>query len=142
MKDSRSRQFAIFLLAGGVAAAMNIGSRIMFSWAGISLGYAIVLAYLVGMTVAFALTRHYVFERSGRAPQHEYVRFALVNAGALAQVWLVTIGLSRVVFPRIGWTFMSDTVAHSIGVASPAITSYIAHKYYTFARISDPRTEE
>ena len=53
------------------------------------------LAYLVGMTIAYLLNRLFVFERSGRAVADEYVRFGIVNLVALAQVWIVSVGLAR-----------------------------------------------
>ena len=47
----RSRQFLVFLLTGGIAAAVNFGSRILYNqWMGFSA--AIVLAYITGMVAA------------------------------------------------------------------------------------------
>jgi putative flippase GtrA len=62
----------------------------------------------------------------------EYARFALVNAVAFAQVWLVSVGLARLVFPAIDFTWQAETVAHVIGVVSPIVTSYIGHKHFSF----------
>jgi len=58
-----TRQFAGFLVAGGIAAAANVGSRILFSRL-VGLELAVILAYLVGMTVAFVLMRAAVFPPS------------------------------------------------------------------------------
>jgi hypothetical protein len=62
----------------------------------------------------------------------EYARFALANAVAFAQVWLVSVGLARLVFPAIGFRRHADTVAHLIGLASPVWTSYLGHKHFSF----------
>lgn len=124
-------QFVRFLLTGGVAAAVNILSRIALSLA-IPFEVAVVLAYLVGMTTAYVLARLFVFDRSGAPVHHEYLRFAVVNVVALIQVWLVSVGLANWLFPAIGFTWYPELVAHMIGVISPVATSYYGHKLFTF----------
>jgi len=127
------RRFALFLLAGGTSAVFNIVSRVVFSQA-VRYEIAVVLAYLVGMTIAYTLNKLFVFERSGRAVADEYVRFGIVNLVALAQVWIVSVGLARFLFPALGFTWHADTVAHVIGVAVPVVTSYFGHKHFSFAK--------
>ena len=126
------QRFLLFLFAGGTAAAVNVLSRIAFNWV-TSYAVAIVVAYLAGMTTAYVLNRAFVFEASGRGMHNEYLRFALINLVAVAQVWIVSVGLARVVFPWFGVTWHADTVAHVIGVAVPIFTSYLGHKHFTFA---------
>lgn len=127
-----SRQFGAFVIAGGIAALANWLSGIALSFV-VGLELAVVLAYLVGMTVAYILNRQMVFARSGRPVADEYVRFCVVNMVALVQVFLVTIGLSRWGLPALGVTFYPDAIAHAIGVASPVLTSYFGHKMFTFS---------
>src|SRR5947209_14023526 len=91
-------RFLSFLVVGGLAAAVNIVSRMVFNQVTVYEA-AIVLAYLCGMTTAYLLNRTFVFEPSGRPRTHEYIRFALVNLAAVAQVWLVSVGLYRLLFP-------------------------------------------
>lgn len=131
-----TRQFAAFVLAGGIAALVNWLSRIGFSTI-MSLELAVVFAFLIGMTTAYSLNRFFVFEKSGRSMHDEYGRFVLVNMVALAQVFVVTIGLSRAVFPFVGLSWHPQEIAHAIGVASPILTSYIGHRYFTFAAKRD-----
>ncbi|MCD1634197.1 GtrA family protein [Martelella mediterranea] len=125
--------FMRFLFAGGVAALVNILTRIELSN---FMGFtpAIIIAYLFGMTTAYVLMRAFAFERSGRHLHQEYIRFGLVNLFALFQIWLISVGLEDYVFPWIGFVRHSETVAHSIGVLSPTITSYFLHKYFTFSK--------
>ena len=125
-------RFVRFLFAGGVAAAVNIATRVGFS-ALMSYGWAILAAYLCGMTTAWGLSRLLVFEPSGARWTHEYGRFALVNVVAAAQVWLISEGLAQWLFPANGMTFHPDLVAHGIGVVVPVFTSYIGHKHFSFA---------
>ncbi len=68
----------------------------------------------------------------GRASR-QTLRFALVNLVALAQVWVVGVGLARIVFPKIGFVWHAELVAHIIAVLSPVLTSYFAHKHFSFA---------
>jgi putative flippase GtrA len=93
---------------------------------------AVVLAYLAGMVTAFLLSKVWVFETSGRSAGEEFAGFALVNAIAAAQVWLVSVGLAEWLFPWAGFTWHAELVAHVIGVASPVVTSYFGHKYISF----------
>ena len=124
-------RFALFVGAGGTAAIVNIASRIVLSFA-MPYEVAIVVAYLFGMTTAYALNKLLVFERSGRTVADEYLRFSVVNAIALAQVWAVSVGLARFVFPWAGFTWHAETVAHVVGVIVPVFTSYLGHKHFSF----------
>lgn len=127
------REFFTFLATGAFAAACNWLSRIFFSIY-MKLEFAVVAAYLFGMTVAYILSRIYVFEKSGRSVSDEYTRFALVNVVALFQVWLVTIGIAKYFLPALGWSWHANEIAHAIGVASPVFTSFVGHRYFTFSR--------
>ena len=131
--DARARtaQFARFLAAGGLAAVANILSRIGFChW--VALPVAVVLAYLVGMAVAFVLMRRYVFP-PGRAGVHrQIVVFALVNIAAVIQTLVVTLLLADVVLPWVGVRSYVDLIAHVVGVGVPIVTSFIGHKRWSF----------
>ena len=128
-----SKTFRNFLLVGGVAAAANWGSRFAFERV-MDLTLAVVAAYLVGMTTAYLLNRLFVFEASGRKVADEATRFAIVNLFALVVVWVITVGLARWFFPLIGFTWHAEAVAHGFGVLSPAVTSYLGHRHFTFAK--------
>jgi putative flippase GtrA len=129
--------FLRFVVSGGIAAGANIAARIGLSQI-MAYEWAVVLAYLVGMATAYALMRAFVFERSGRSAAGEAGRFVLVNLVALAQVWIVSVGLARWLFPAVGFAWHADTVAHVIGVLSPIGTSYLGHKLFTFGRRHQP----
>lgn len=128
-----SAQFVKFLITGGIAAFVNVASRYVLNRV-VQFEVAVALAYLVGMTTAYVLTRNFVFEDSGRAVATEFRRFATVNLFGLVVVWIVSVGLARLVFPAIGFVWHADDVAHLIGVLAPAVTSYLGHKHYTFGR--------
>ena len=126
-------EFVRFVAVGGTAAAVNVGTRVGFS---LFMPYelALVPAYLCGMATAFLLSRRFVFAGAAGGRVHgQALRFTLVNLVALAQVWLVSVVLARLVFPYLGFAFHPDTVAHMIAVASPIVTSYFGHKHFSFA---------
>lgn len=125
------QEFVSFLVTGGIAALVNLGTRIALNLF-MPFEMAVILAYLCGMTTAYVLVRKFVFERSGRAVHDEYLRFTLVNVVAVLQVWIVSVGLADFAFPRLGFGHLY-TVAHVIGIAIPVFTSYIGHKRFSFA---------
>ena len=128
---SERTRFIRFLVTGGLAAGTNILSRALLDRLVIyEIGVA--LAYLIGMTTAFILARLFVFDGRNGEVRGQYMRFALVNVFAFAQVWLVSIGLDRFVFPALGWTWHTANLAHAIGVISPVVTSYIGHQKFSF----------
>lgn len=127
-----SKPFIRFAISGGIAAGVNILSRIALSQV-MPYSVAVAIAYLIGMTTAYVLMKLMVFEKSGQRVHHEYVRFTLVNAVAFAQVWLISMVLAHYLLPAIGVGTHAETVGHVIGVSSPIVTSYFMHKYFTFA---------
>lgn len=125
------RNFGLFVVAGGIAAAANYGSRFAFSlW--FSYPVAIVLAYLVGMMVAFVLMRQYVFDAVGRELLPQIVKFVGVNALAVIQTLVVSLLLARWILPAMGVVHYVEAIAHAVGVAVPIATSYVLHKHATF----------
>ena len=133
MSQLIGREFLRFVLAGGLGALSNLGSRWLLSLVA-SYEIAVALAYLVGMATAYVVFRLYVFAASGKPVRTEVTWFAIVNLLALIQVWLVSVGLYRYGLPAIGWEWHADLVAHAFGVISPIIASYAGHKYLTFGK--------
>lgn len=126
-----SRQFLLFLVAGGLAAGVNFGSRIVFS---LVMPYvpAIVLAYCVGMVTAFALNRRFVFTDAGGSLRRQGAWFAVVNIAAVLQTIVVSLLLRDWVLPAMGVDFHPETIAHAVGVIVPVFVSYVGHKKLTF----------
>lgn len=130
-------QFARFVLVGGLAALANVLSRYAFN---LAMPYvpSIVLAYLVGMATAFALNRRFVFEGATRPLRGQVLWFTAINAAALLQTLAVSLLLSRILLPELGWTFHPETIAHMVGVVVPVFTSYLGHRHLTFSRSDRP----
>jgi putative flippase GtrA len=127
----RSRQFIVFLITGGLAAAVNFGSRILYNeWVGFSA--AVILAYITGMITAFALARTFVFSDSSRSLQSSAFYFALVNIFAAAQTWIISMALAFHTLPALGFENYLREIAHAVGVIVPVFTSFLGHKYLSF----------
>lgn len=132
MRDFFSRQFAAFLITGGIAAVVNFLSRILYNqWTGYSA--AIVLAYITGMITAFVLAKKFVFAASTQATYRSAVIFAAVNVVAVAQTWAISLILADYALPSLGLTNFTHEIAHAMGIAAPVFTSYLGHKYFSFA---------
>ena len=126
------RQFLTFLAISGFAAAVNFCVRFPIDYF-TSFEAAVVFAYMLAMTTAFLLNRRFTFNATAHSWRQQYWRFFIVNMIALAQVFLVTVGLARIAFPAMGFHWHEEAVAHAIGLASPVLTSYLGHKHFSFA---------
>ncbi|MEO7917313.1 MAG: GtrA family protein [Dokdonella sp.] len=127
-----SRQFFGFVLVSGIAGLANFGSRFLFSMA-MPYWAAICSAFVIGLTTAFVLNRRFIFAGSTQSTRSQALRFLLVNLAALVQTLAVSLLLARSLLPLIGWQWHPEAVAHAVGIAIPAITSYLAHKHWTFS---------
>ena len=128
---SQRREFILFLITGGLAALINIASRIGFSTV-VRFELAVLLAYGVGMLTAYLLARRFVFVDSRTSIRRSFAAFALVNLFAVLQTWLVSMGLRNWLLPLLGIVFFRDLLAHGIGVAVPVVSSYFGHKHISF----------
>ena len=126
-----SRQFLGFLLTGGIAAAVNFGSRLLYDDV-VSFAWAVALAYLTGMATAFLLARAFVFGRGGQSTGQSALWFTAVNGVALLQTWVVTLLLARWALPGLGMERHVDELAHAVGIVVPVLSSYWGHKHLSF----------
>lgn len=126
----RSR-FLRFLLVGGLAAGVNIGSRILLSlW--LPYPVAICGAFVVALSTAFLLNRSFVFAQGADAAHVQAMWFTLVNLAALVQTLAVSLLLARYLLPMLGVVRGAETIAHAVGVAVPIFSSYLLHQRLSF----------
>ena len=121
----------MFLFTGGVAAIVNVISRVGFSQL-LRFELAVLLAYCVGMLTAYVLARKFVFLQSRTSVRRSFAAFALVNLFAVLQTWLVSVGLRNWLLPLLGIVVLTDLLAHGIGVAVQVLSSYFGHKHISF----------
>jgi len=130
MRSFVSREFLTFLLTGGVAAAVNFGSRIVYNrW--LDFSSAVVLAYLTGMVTAFILARRFVFTQGSQSVQRSALFFVMVNGVAVLQTWAISMALYYLL-PMAGVTRWVPEIAHAVGIVVPVFTSYLGHKRFSF----------
>lgn len=127
-------QLPRFLVAGGIAAAANFGSRLLFSLV-MPFEFAVVCAFFVGLGTGFVLARQFVFAASERGLGSEILRYVAVNLVALLQTWVLSVYLAAVLAPHTG-VQLAQSLAHAAGILLPVASSYIGHKYFTFRATS------
>lgn len=124
-------EFLRFLIAGGIAAGANFGSRFVFSMF-LDYGFAVFFAYLVGMLVAFLLMRGHVFDAKSGPLAPQVAKFVGVNVVAVLQTLVISLVLARWLLPSLGIVEHAEALAHLVGVLVPVVTSYFGHKFLTF----------
>jgi putative flippase GtrA len=130
-----SREFLKFLAAGGTAAAAQWLSRFGFSQI-VEFGWAVALAYLVGLTTAFVLNKLFVFGASDRTVAQEMTYFALVNAVSFPIVWVVSIVFGEYLLPQFMSKPLAEALGNGVGIISPVGLSFVLHKFFTFRKVA------
>lgn len=132
-REFMNSQFLRFLVSGGIAAAANFGSRLLYEHGlGISYSTAIVLAYITGMAVAFLLYKKHVFEPGKHPTSKEVAHFCIINLLAVIQTLIISLALADYILPALSVDALRKEIAHAIGIAVPTLTSFLGHKYFTF----------
>lgn len=124
-----------FLLAGGLAAAINWIARMALSFV-LPLEAAILIAYGIGMLVGFFLYRHFVFRRATGSIRQQVMLFLGVNALGALLVLAATLGLKTLIgLVAPGLTpFIIETLAHGLAIGIGAVSNYLGHRALTFSR--------
>ncbi|HEX5213405.1 MAG TPA: GtrA family protein [Pseudolabrys sp.] len=126
-----SGQFGRFLIAGGVALLLNWLCRFVFNWF-VDFGWAVVLAYAVGIAVAFVLNKIFVFPYSERSLNFELFLFFLVNIAAFPYVWSIAYVLGEWVLVHWMPKQVAFAFGHAIAIATPVFVNFFLHKFVTF----------
>ncbi len=125
-----SRQFLAFLFAGGVAALLHWLARLLLSQF-LPFGWAVALAYSVGMTVAFVLNRWLVFPGSDKPVERQARDFIVINLAFFPIVWIVALLLNKL-FINLGLTAYTEEVAHALAISLPVLVTFLLYKFYAF----------
>lgn len=127
-----SKQFIIFILTGGLAAAVNFFSRIALNNY-FDFSTSIILAYLLGMITAFCLAKLFVFKESQNTIGKSIFYFSAINVLAIIQTWCISMIMLHIILVHLSVTTSYDKeLSHAMGVIFPVFTSFIGHKYLTF----------
>ncbi|WP_042705916.1 GtrA family protein [Methanomicrobium mobile] len=133
ISDFKSIEFIGFFVCGAIAAAVNITSRIIFNAILPSYVISILLAFVAGLLTGFILDKYLIFKKSKTSTEWQICAFIAINIIGVLQTVVFSLLFYEIIFPAINWTFYPDTIAHMIGVGIPVFTSYLGHKYISFA---------
>jgi putative flippase GtrA len=126
-----SREAFKFLICGSLAAAVNWAARIALSLA-MPFEAAVIVAYVIGMTVGFILYRGVVWSDRTSSLKEQIVGFIVVNAFSAAIVFASALGLRSFVTLIVGPGAITDAFAHGAAIAIGAVANFIGHRTVTF----------
>ena len=125
-----TKQFLEFVIVGVLAAFLHWTARIILSqWMPFS--GAVIVAYGVGMVVAFVLNSVFVFPKSKKSRTRQARDFVVVNLAFMPIVWSVAVSLVPV-FRFLGMADYSQAAAHAVAVAVPTLFTFLIYKFFTF----------
>ncbi|OUD15066.1 hypothetical protein TPSD3_04415 [Thioflexithrix psekupsensis] len=123
-------QFLGFIMVGGTAALLHWLARIILNhW--MSFAWAVLLAYGIGMMVAFLLNSIFVFPHAQKPKWQQARDFVGVNLAFLPLVWGAAVFLEYL-FQIFGMLFYPQAIAHGIAVAIPMLATFLIYKFFTF----------
>ena len=121
----------MFAFSGGIAAAANFFSRMLFSTF-LNYSLSIVLAYGVGMITAYLLFKFFVFKKGENSTQKQIIYFILINIFSVVLILIISLFFYKIVFSNFNSTFWRESLSHFIGMTVTTLSSYIGHKKLTF----------
>ncbi len=130
LKHFLSRQFAGFLLVGGVAALLHWIARILLSLL-MPFTWAVALAYGVGMATAFILNSRYVFPASDKPVEKQARDFFVINTAFFPVVWVVSVQLNKLLI-GLGLRHYTEEVAHGLAISLPVLGTFLLYKFIAF----------
>jgi len=129
IKHFLTKQFLGFLAVGGLAAFLHWLSRIFLNrW--MSFSGAVIVAYAVGMGVAFILNSFFVFPKSDKSKYKQARDFVIVNLAFLPVVWFASMELEKGL--RSIGVLYSQAFAHAIALAIPMFATFLIYKFFAF----------
>jgi putative flippase GtrA len=131
-----TKQFLVFLLVGGTAAVMNWLARLALSlW--LPFSSAVIIAYLIGMTVAFLLNHRFVFPNSNKATSAQARDFIFANVSLFPLVWFASIFINDGL-KTYGVLAYSEELAHALAIPMPMFATFLFYKFFAFKEQSPP----
>ena len=125
-----TKQFLGFLAVGGLAALLNWLARLFLSvW--LPFSWAVIIAYIVGMLVAFLLNSIFIFPKSEKTRHAQARDFVLVNLSFFPLVWLASVQVN-IWLKTIGMVSHSEELAHAIAISLPMLATFLIYKFFAF----------
>jgi energy-coupling factor transport system substrate-specific component len=121
-----------FVIGGAFASAINWLSRMALSSV-FSFATAVLIAQAIGMSVGFIVYRAWVFPGSRLSLFLQIGQFLAVNAIGTLVVFVASTQLRSQLINTMP-VFYAEGLAHALGIAFGAVTNFIGHSVFTFAR--------
>jgi len=131
-KQDLTHQIIVFGILSGLAALVNIGSRIILSQF-ISFQIAVSGAYLFGMTLNFILNKRFTFPDGPRKTIAELRTFSCIALVGLLLTNILAAGC-LVLFSQLFSASLPtiETMAHTTAVGLVGVYSFLGHKYFSY----------
>tara|TARA_B100001123_G_scaffold372035_1_gene435679 strand:+ start:32251 stop:32724 length:474 start_codon:yes stop_codon:yes gene_type:complete len=127
-----SAQFIKFVFAGGLGAFSNWSTRLFIrNLVGLDFLESTLIAYVVGLIVAFFLYRKYVFPYSYLTFKTQSIRFLIINLSFLP-VMVFLLSFFTGIFLSLGLTSFSEPLAHAFSLGLPALVTFFLYKFIAF----------
>jgi putative flippase GtrA len=131
-KQDLTHQIVTFSLLSGLAALVNIGSRIILSTF-LSFQIAVSGAYVLGMILNFILNKRFTFPDGPRKTMAELRTFSCIALFGLFLTNLLSAGFLLLYSAIISASNQFiETIAHISAVGLVGIYSFLGHKYFSY----------
>lgn len=128
-----TKQFVSFMAVGGLAAFLHWLSRIFLShW--LSFSWAVIVAYGIGMLIAFMLNSFFIFPASNKSKITQARDFILTNVCFFPVVWLSAIEINNAL-QFFGVALYTEAISHGIAVGLPMFATFLIYKFIAFKEI-------
>lgn len=141
-----ARQFGVYLLSGGIAAAANFASGELiraFSSGAFMYGVSVVVGMTIGTVISFFLHRRFTFAVADEPAAPQSVRFAMVTVGGLliaftfaeAVLWLwESMGQPWLLRANV------EALAHLGAIGLNTVYGFVAMKFFALKRRNPRRS--
>ena len=126
-----SKQFFLFIIAGGTSAIINLLSRIVLSIF-LSFEFSILISYLIGMIIAFLLFKKFVFVNTKKSNKNSLAAYTLINLISVIQTFFISTLMRNWLITILDNLTITELVSHLSGLGVLTFTSFLGHKYITF----------
>ena len=125
-----SKQFLGFLLVGVVAAFLHWWARILLS-SFLTFSWAVIVAYGIGMIIAFLLNSYYVFPASVKPLPKQARDFFAINLAFFPAVWITSLQLNEILI-RYGVKNYTQELSHALAITLPVLATFLFYKFIAF----------
>jgi putative flippase GtrA len=134
-----SRQFGVFLMVGGIAAAANFGAGAVVRHLSPAapVGVGVDVGMVVGIVLSFFLNRRHTFQVGDAPMGPQAARFAVVSAGSMVLAFVLsegTLALWRIAGSPLVTEKVMEALAHVGAIGANTLYGFVAMKFFALKR--------